>query len=49
MTFEGWLDFIVQKAKRHSGEDIALSERERRMPLLFLWPRALRYLRRKDR
>ena len=49
MTFEGWLDFIVRKAGRHSGEDIELNERERRMPLLFLWPRVVRYLRRKDR
>lgn len=49
VTFEGWLDFIVRKARRHSGEPIELSERERRMPLLFLWPRVVRYLRRKDR
>lgn len=49
VTFEGWLDFIVRKAKRHSGEAIDLSERERRRPLIYLWPRVIRYLRRKDR
>jgi hypothetical protein len=49
ITFEGWLDFIVRKARRHSGQDIVLTERERRLPLVFLWPRVLRYLRHKDR
>jgi hypothetical protein len=49
ITFDDWLDFIVRKARRHSGEDIVLSERERRMPLLFLWPRVIHYLRHKDR
>jgi len=49
LTFEGWLDFIVSKARRHSGQAIDLSERERRRPLLYLWPRVIRYLRHKDR
>jgi hypothetical protein len=49
VTFEGWLDFIVRKARRHSGQQITLSERERRHPLVFLWPRLIRYLRHKDR
>lgn len=49
VTFEGWLDFIVGKAKRHSGREIELSERERRRPLIYLWPRVIRYLRHKDR
>jgi hypothetical protein len=49
VTFEGWLDFIVRKARRHTGQDIVLSERERRLPLVFLWPRVVRYLRHKDR
>ncbi len=49
VTFEGWLDFIVRKARRHSGQEITLSDRERRYPLLFLWPRLIRYLRHKDR
>ena len=42
-------EFIVRKARRHTGEDIVLTERERRMPLLFLWPRVIHYLRHKDR
>ena len=49
VTFDDWLEFIVRKARRHSGQDIVLSDRERRMPLVFLWPRVIRYLRHKDR
>jgi hypothetical protein len=47
-TFEGWLDYILAKARRHTGEEIVLTESERRYPLLLLWPRLFRYLRRKD-
>jgi hypothetical protein len=43
-SFEGWLDYIVRKASRHSGQEIQLSERERRYPLLLLWGRVFRYL-----
>ena len=49
VTFDDWLDYIVRKAERHSGQRIVLSPRERRFPLLFLWPRLVRYLRGKDR
>jgi len=49
VTFDDWLEFIVRKARRHSGQDIVLTERERRLPLVFLWPRVFRYLRHKDR
>ena len=49
LSFEGWLDFLVRKARRHSGQEIVLTERERRAPLVFLWPRVWRYLRQKDR
>jgi hypothetical protein len=48
VTFQGWLDFILRKARRHTGEDIVLTPRERRFPLVFLWPRVFRYLRDKD-
>lgn len=49
ITFDDWLDFIVRKARRHTGEDIVLTDRERRLPLVFLWPRVIHYLRHKDR
>jgi hypothetical protein len=48
VSFEGWLDYIVRKASRHSGEPIELSQRERRWPLLFLWGRAFRFLKQRS-
>ncbi len=49
LTFDDWLDYIRRKAERHTGQPIVLTPRERRWPLLFLWPRVFRYLRDKDR
>lgn len=46
LTFEGWLDYILRKAERHSGEAIVLTPMERRLPFIFLWPRVLRFLAR---
>jgi hypothetical protein len=48
VTFENWLDYILRKVARHTGEEMELTPRERRMPLVFLWPRLLRFLRQKD-
>jgi hypothetical protein len=49
VTFDDWLEYILRKARRHSGQDIVLTARERRLPLVFLWPRVVRYLRHKDK
>jgi hypothetical protein len=49
VTFEDWLEFLLRKVRRHSGQEIELTERERRMPLVFLWPRLFTYLRHKDK
>ena len=49
VTFEDWLEFLLRKARRHSGQTIELTERERRLPLIFLWPRVIEYLRHKDK
>ncbi|HET7295258.1 MAG TPA: hypothetical protein VFM88_22760 [Vicinamibacteria bacterium] len=49
LTFDGWLEYIRRKAERHTGRPIELTPRERRLPLVFLWPRVFRYLRDKDR
>ena len=49
VTFDDWLEYILRKARRHSGQDIVLTPRERRLPLVFLWPRVFRYLRHKDK
>jgi hypothetical protein len=43
--YEDWLGYIVQKISRRSGMHIELTPRERRWPLIFLWPKAFRYLR----
>ena len=48
LTFDDWLEYLVRKAERHSGRAIVLTPRERRWPLMFLWPRLVRYLREKD-
>ncbi len=48
ITHEGWLEHIVHKAERHGGRPIELTPRERRWPLVFLWPRVFRYLRDKN-
>jgi hypothetical protein len=49
VTFDDWLEFILRKARRHSGQEIELTPRERRLPLVFLWPRVFRFFRHKDR
>lgn len=49
VTFDDWLDYILRKAQRHTGREITLTPRERRLPLVFLWPRLVRYLRDKER
>jgi hypothetical protein len=49
VTFEDWLLFLLRKVRRHSGQTIELTDRERRMPLIFLWPRVIEYLRHKDK
>lgn len=49
ITFDEWLEFILRKANRHTGQAIELTPRERRLPLIFLWPRVFRYFRHKER
>jgi hypothetical protein len=48
VTFEGWLDYIVRKVERRTGSKIVLTSRERQFPVIFLWPRVIRFLRQKD-
>ncbi|HEU4929746.1 MAG TPA: hypothetical protein VFU38_07940 [Candidatus Krumholzibacteria bacterium] len=45
LTFDDWLDYIVRKIERRSGIRIELSKSERRFPILFLWPKAVRVIR----
>lgn len=41
VTFANWLPYVVRKVERHTGRTIRLTTLERRLPLLFLWPRAI--------
>lgn len=44
ITFDGWLEYIVRKAERHSGQTIVLTPLERKAPFIFMWPRVIRFL-----
>lgn len=44
VTFDNWLPYIVRKVERRTGRKVELTPLERRAPLLFLWPRAIRVL-----
>lgn len=41
VTFDNWLDYLVAKVERHTGRPVELTERQRRWPLIFAWPRFL--------
>ncbi|HEY3352346.1 MAG TPA: hypothetical protein VGQ83_03790 [Polyangia bacterium] len=38
VTFDNWLDYLLDKLERHSGIRLELTERQRRYPLIFGWP-----------
>ena len=43
-TFVNWLPYIVRKVERHTGRTIELTTLERKLPLIFLWPRLIHVL-----
>ncbi len=43
VTFDGWLPYLVRKVERRTGETVELTPREKRLPLIFLWPRVFRF------
>jgi hypothetical protein len=49
LTFDGWQDYIAAKVERRVGLRVVLTERERRHPFLFLWPKLFRVLRARGR
>ncbi len=49
VLYDDWLDYVVRKVERRGGVAIDLTPRERRWPLIFLWPKALRFLGRQRR
>ena len=44
ITFDGWMDYIIKKIQRRAGFEVEVVERERRWPVLFLWPKLFRVL-----
>ena len=45
VLYDDWLDYVIRKIARRSGVTLELTARERRWPLIFLWPKAIQYLR----
>ncbi len=45
VLYNDWLDYVLRKIARRSGVTLELTARERRWPLIFLWPKAIQYLR----
>ena len=43
-TFGEWLPYVLWKLQRHTGVEVALSDRQRRHPLIFAWPVLFRLL-----
>lgn len=43
-TFDNWLPYITRKVERRTGMKMELTRWERRLPLIFLWPRVFRVL-----
>lgn len=44
LTFDNWLPYIARKVERRTGQTVELTRLERRLPLIFLWPRIFRVL-----
>ncbi len=42
--YDDWLEYVVRKVERRGDVAIELTPRERRWPLLFLWPKLARFL-----
>lgn len=45
ITFDDWPDYIARKVERRTGLEVELTSRERRYPVLFLWPKIFRFFR----
>lgn len=48
-TYEDWPFYIVRKLERRAGLHVEVTERERRWPFIFLWPKLVRVLRELNR
>lgn len=47
VTFDNWLPYVVRKVERHTGRPVELTRVERRLPLIFLWPRVIKVVLRR--
>lgn len=45
LTFDNWLPYIARKVERRTGVAVELTPLEKKMPIVFLWPRLFRVLR----
>ena len=45
VTFDNWLDYIARKVERRTGTRVEITDWERRLPYLLLWPKVFRVLR----
>ena len=45
LTFDNWLPYILRKVERRTGMQVEVSKLERRLPLIFLWPKVIKVLR----
>lgn len=39
LTVDNWLEYVLDKLERHQGIRLELTEREKRFPLIFGWPK----------
>jgi len=44
VTFDNWLPYVTRKVERRTGRRVELTGLERRLPVIFLWPRVVRVL-----
>ncbi len=44
LTFDNWLPYVIRKVERRTGMKVELTRLERRLPVIFLWPRVIRVL-----
>jgi len=45
ITFDNWFGYLIRKVERHSGTKIVLTPLESCLPLLFIWPKAIAFVR----
>ena len=45
LTFDNWLPYITRKVERRTGMQLELTRLEKKLPVIFLWPRVIKVLR----